>query len=52
MYPYINNIDISKPIGRLVYNYGFDQYYKGIITGFLIGISFSGCVYIISKIYI
>ena len=52
MYPYINNLDISKPMGRLVFNYGFDQYCKGIITGFFIGISFSGCVYLISKIYI
>lgn len=52
MYPYIESLDITKPMGKLVFNYGFDQYCKGIITGFIIGVSFSGCVYLISKIYI
>ena len=49
MYPYINNLDISKPMGRLVFNYGFDQYCKGIITGIMIGVSFSGCLYLLLK---
>jgi len=49
MYPYIKNLDISKPMGRLVFNYGFDQYCKGIITGIIIGVSLSGCLYLITK---
>ena len=49
MYPYIESLDITKPIGRLVFNYGFDQYCKGIITGIMIGVSLSGCVYLLLK---
>ena len=49
MNSYIESLDISKPMGRLVYNYGFDQYCRGIITGIIIGASLSGCVYLLLK---
>lgn len=49
MHPYIESLDITKPIGKLVFNYGFDQYCKGIITGIIIGISFSGGLYLLLK---
>ena len=49
MYPYINNLDISKPMGRLVFNYGFEEYCRGLITGFIIGTSFCGFLYLLSK---
>jgi hypothetical protein len=39
MIPYIKNIDVTKPFGKLVYNYGEQRYISGLTFGFILGVS-------------
>jgi hypothetical protein len=34
---YIESLNTNLPLGKLVYEYGEQQYYKGVLTGFIVG---------------
>ena len=38
MESYIKSIDRTRPLGKLVYEYGQKEFYKGLFFGFLSGI--------------
>ena len=41
MEPYIKSLDTRTPIGNLVYKYGEEKYYRGLLTGVIVGIVFT-----------
>lgn len=53
MNPYIINIDRTKPIGKLIDQYGECQYNNGFLIGFLCGFSICAlCCVILHKKYV
>lgn len=49
MQPYIQSVDRSTPIGALVHDYGAYQFKKGLVIGFLSGITVSIVVSILFR---
>jgi hypothetical protein len=47
MEPYIKNVDVTKPIGKLVHKLCRDERDKGFIAGFFTGILFSVSFYVV-----